>query len=236
MASLRLVSEHDDRVQALTNEHNFMVKKVQSESKEECNKLKEQIDALKDELAESKKVIHVLEDEQKATASRHQEELETAIKIEQAKASEMEGELRSELAGEQLKNMDLIEKMEEVQANLEGKLSDNQADLETARSKIEEKMKYISSLESCLESAKGSVLLLVKEQNEMKADMQSQKDVLVALLGRKETSISEAGALAEKMSRLAIEVGVASSNKDAVVREAADKTSIVEDGEKEVDQ
>ncbi|EJK48455.1 hypothetical protein THAOC_32743 [Thalassiosira oceanica] len=222
MASLRLASEHDDRIQALTHEHTLMMKKVRS-------KLTGQIDALKDELAESKKVAHNLEDERKATVSSHREELEIAIKTEKTIASEMENELRSELAGEQLKNMELLEQMEEVQTDLEGKLAFNQSELEAARSKIEEKMKYISSLESCLERSKESIILLIKEQNDMKAAMQSQRDVLAALLGRKETSITEAGALAEKLTHLATEVGVAS-------RETADKTSIVEDDEKEVDQ
>ena len=234
MVSLRLVSEHDDRIQALKKEHTSMVNKVRSESKEECAKLLGQIDALKVALAESKKVTHNLEDERKAAVSSHREELETAIKAEKARASEIEDGLRSELAGEQLKNMDLIEQMEGLQADLEGKLSDNQSELEAARSKIDEKMKYIASLESCLQSAKDNVLLLVKEQNEMKVDMQSQRDALAALLGRKETSITEAGALAQKMSRLATEVGVTSNT--TFLRKTADKKSIVDDDEKEVDQ
>ena len=252
MTSIRLSKEHEARTKALEECQAEKLSKMEATAKDERTKLNSQINTLKLQLNTEKEGNVKLQEDIKALNVTHEENLNIAIKKEQAKASKMESEIRSDLAEVQLKNMDLLEQLEVVQSeldtsnekvekqantivNLESKLEDTtktldemtdelestskelkdtQEQLNSVRTINDDKSKYILHLESSLKEARESVLALVHEQEHMKASMVSQKEALAAILLGHDTTMNDAGELANKMVNLASDIeGATGANK-----------------------
>ena len=129
MTSIRLAREHDDQTRLLNKKNADKVATMEAHALEERSKLKAQIESLQSQLKTEKEIISKLQADMKNLDVRHNEEISRAVLKEQAKASCMEKQLRSELAVVQLKNMDFLDQVEMLQADneLSNKKVDNQA-------------------------------------------------------------------------------------------------------------
>ena len=129
MTSINLSLQHEAQKKALNKAH-----------ADERSKLKAQIDSLKTQLKTEKQGNTKLQEDMKAMNVQHKENVDVAIQKEQAKASDLEKKLRSELADVQLKNMDFVEQVETVQT-----------DLDVSNQKVEKQAGNIKELEEKLE-------------------------------------------------------------------------------------
>lgn len=251
MTSIRLSKEHEAKTQSLEKSQADKLSKMEAHSKEERSKLQTQIKSLQSQLKDETEGSQKLKEEMKALKVEHEENITLAVRNEQTKASDMERELRSELAEVQLKNMDFLEEVETAQAELDTsnekvenqekeikaleenledvtkalggtnevlgltskELHETQDHLTSAQNTNEAKSKYILHLEASLQDARESILVLVKEQERMNANMTSQKVALAALLLGHDTTMNDAGALIERMVGLASDIEKA-TNKE----------------------
>jgi hypothetical protein len=129
MTSIRLAREHEDQTRLLNKKNADKVATMEAHALEERSKLKAQIESLQNQLKTEKEIISKLQVDMKNMDVKHNEEISRAVLKEQAKASCMEKQLRSELAVVQLKNMDFLDQVEMLQADneLSNKKVDNQA-------------------------------------------------------------------------------------------------------------
>ena len=193
MTIIRLSKEHETSIKLLEKSHIDKASKAEALAKEERTKLKAQIDNLNLHLKIEKEGNTKLQEDMNAQSVQQEEDKKLAIAKEQTKASDMES---SELADVQLKNMDMLMAADEVQD-----------ELTSAQTRNKEKSKYIAQLESSLQTAKESILTLVREQERMKAAMISQKEALASILVGHDTAIEDAGVLTDKMAALAVDIG-----------------------------
>ena len=215
MTSIRLAKENDARMKALEKSHKDKLSKMETTAKEERNKLNGQINTLKLQLNAEKEGNTKLQEDIKSLNITHEENLDIAIKKEQTKASKMESELRSDLAEVQLKNMDLLEQLEVESESSSKVLKNTQEQLNSVQTINDEKSKYILHLEASLKKAKESVLALIHEQEHIKASMSSQKEAIAAILMGNDTTMNDAGALADKMVNLASDIEGATDDKQS---------------------
>ena len=225
MTSIRLSKEHETSIKLLKKSHLDKMSKVEVLAKEERTKLKAQIDNLNLQIKIEKEGNTKLQEDMNAQSVQHEDDMKLAIAKEQTKALNMESTLRSELADVQLKNMDMLMDAAEVQD-----------ELTFAQTTNKEKSKYIAQLESSLQTAKESILTLVREQERMKAAMISQKEALASILVGHDTAIEDAGVLTDKMAALAVDIGEATDMTAEGVKESVDVSGKDEKGKDEEEE
>lgn len=169
MTAIRLSKEHETQTKTLEKAQADKLNKMESHAKEERTKLKKEIESLKSQLKAEKETNQKHQEEKKTLSIQHQENIAHAIQKEQTKASDMERELRSDLAEVQLKNMDLLEQVENVQS-----------DLDTSNTKVETQSETIKELEKNLE---GTIKTLSDTKNTLEStnkELSSTQDDLAS--------------------------------------------------------
>ena len=98
MTSIRLSREHESHIKNMEERQANKLNAMEAHGKEQRAKLKTQIDSLTMQLNIERDVSSALREESKTADVQHEEKLALAVKNEQAKASDMEKQLRSKLA------------------------------------------------------------------------------------------------------------------------------------------
>ncbi len=209
MTSIRLSREHEDQTRLLEKKHGEKVAKMEARANEERSKLKAQIESLMTQLRNEKEINSKLQVDRKILDAKHIEDVSLAVQTEQAKASNMEKQLRSELAEVQLKNMDFLDQIELLQADLDtsNKKVNDQANVikkleqknDDSCNLMAETMAKLDSTKKELSTTQDQLLIYVNELTRLNSVMTSQKEMLVGLLMGHDTMMNDAGGLVEKM-------------------------------------
>jgi hypothetical protein len=121
---------------------------------------------------------------------------------EQATASSNENQLRLDLADVQLKNMDFLDQIESLQADLDTsntKLMTQANEFNDIKNKMQTD---INDLETSLLDARSCILSFIHEQEKVKVAMNAQKEAMTALLLGHDATINHNGRLTDSMIEL----------------------------------
>jgi hypothetical protein len=224
MTSNRVMDEQQAKMNSLEESYVAKMRTMESHAKEERIKLKSEINEIKSQLKDAKDEKLKLVEELNEAETKKDNSVKEAIETEQAKATELEKNLRMELADMQLQNMDLLEQVESIQLDLDDSRTsnDNKAkeidalkkELDDAKDKIaslelvnQEKCNYISHLEESLLKAQNAVMALAGKQEEMQKIMEGQKEVLNNVLLAHSATVGHVGGLFVDMINLADDIG-----------------------------
>ena len=224
MTSARLMEEQHVKMNAIEANHAERVRKMKIQAKEEKVKLMSEVEMLKSQLKQSSDANRVFKEELDLAEAKKTEAVQAAVDNEQAVAAEQERKLRMELAEVQLKNMDLIDKLETVQLDLDNSLAlekRNSAETESTNQRLlqandtiamltqvdQEKCLYITHLEESLLKAQKAVMSLASKQEDMQKAMGVQKEVLNKVLLDHSSTAENIGGLFVDMVTLADDIG-----------------------------
>ncbi len=209
MTSIRLSREHEDQTRLLEKKHGEKVAKMEAQANEERSKLKAQIESLMAQLRNEKGINSKLQVDRKILDAKHVEDVSLAVQTERAKASDTEKQLRSELAEVQLKNMDFLDQIELLQADLDtsnNKVNDQASIIKKLEQRNEnscnllaETMAKLESTKKDLSTTQDQLLTYVNELTRLNSVMTSHKETLVGLLMGHDMMMNDAGGLVEKM-------------------------------------
>jgi len=202
MTSIRLTKKHEAEIKLMEVKETDKLKKMDSQAKLEQEKLKAQIESLVTQLNNEKEINSKLRDELKVIDAHHEKKLALAVQKEQATASSNENRLRLDLADLQLKNMDFLDQIEVLQADLDTsntKLTTQAKGFNDIKSKMQTD---INELEDSLLDARTSILSFIHEQEKVKVAMNAQKEAMTALLLGHDAAINHNGRLTDSMLEL----------------------------------
>lgn len=230
MTSIRLSMEHEDRTRLLEKKHADKVAKMEAHAIEERTKLKAQIESLMMQLKNEKDINSKLQIDRKNLELKHIEDISLAVQNERTKASDMEKQLRSELAEVQLKNMDFLDQIELLQEDLctsNEKVKDLAKNIEDLEHKNENSNNLLAETTANLESTRNELsntqdqlVTCVIELKRLNSVMALQKETLAGFLMGQDTIMNDTGALVEKMVVFADDIEHRIKNE---VVEASDK-------------
>jgi chromosome segregation ATPase len=178
MTSNRLMADHEAKMRSLEEGHVKKMNAMENHYKEEKCKFKLEIESLKSQLKIEKEANKTIMEELNAAEIKREEAVKAAIQKEQTKASEMEKDLRTDLAGVQLKNMDLIDQLESVQLDLDDSRAAGESkdeEIEALKRKLEDVTATLLSTQTSLESSEKVAKetqekLLLSEQSNAQKD------------------------------------------------------------------
>ena len=214
--------------------HSKKLNEMENRAADEKAKLQAEIDSLESQLQDVSVMNQTLKGELDAAEGKKNDAIKMIIGEEQAKADELEKGLRMELADVQLKNMDMVDQLENLQHNLDDciasdenkaeeicalKVKLNGANDEIASLKQENasKCNYIDHLEESLLKAQKVVMELAGKQEEMQVAINNQKEMFNTVLMTQNTTLAHAGGLYVDMVSLADDIGgtIKARNKEA---------------------
>jgi hypothetical protein len=202
MTSIRLTKKHEAEIKTMEVKETDKLKKMDNQMKLEQDKLKAQIESLVTQLNNEKEINSKLRDELKVIDEHHEKKLALVIKKEQATASSNENQLRLDLADVQLKNMDFLDQIESLQADLDTsntKLMTQANEFNDIKNKMQTD---INDLETSLLDARSCILSFIHEQEKVKVAMNAQKEAMTALLLGHDATINHNGRLTDSMIEL----------------------------------
>lgn len=199
MTSIHLTKKHEAEIKTMEVKETDKLQKMDSQAKLEQDKLKAQIESLVAQLNNEKEINSKRRDELKVIDIHHEKKLALVVQKEQATASSNENQLRLDIADVQLKNMDFLDQIESLQADLDTsntKLKTQANEFNDIKNKMQTD---INNLDDSLLDARACILSFIHEQEKVKVAMNAQKEAMTALLLGHEAAINHNGRLTDSM-------------------------------------